>query len=113
MCFLADFGLPIGCKSQLKTTNILLTLQINNLDWYESWAEDFRETELDFVLLDIHKPKLQTYNFLGSKAHDTSYHKKGKICYKKRSIHHKPAWDVRGKEMCIKKAKRRYTLLKS
>ena len=33
---------------------------MNNLDWYESWAEDFRETELDFVLLDIHKSKLQT-----------------------------------------------------
>ena len=86
---------------------------MNNLDWYESWAEDFRETELDFVLLDIHKPKLQTYDFRGSKAHDTSYHKKGKIRYKKKSNHHKPAWDVRGKEMCIKKANRRYTLLKS
>ena len=86
---------------------------MNNLDWYESWAEDFRDTELDFVLLDIHKPKLQTYDFRGSKAHDTSYHKKGKIWQKKRINDHKPAWDVRGKEMCIKKAKRRYTVLKS
>ena len=113
MCFLADFCLPIVCKSQLKTTNILLTLQMNNLDWYESWAEDFRDTELDFVLLDIHKPKLQTYDFRGSKAHDTSYHKKGKIWQKKRINDHKPAWDVRGKVMCIKKAKGRYTVLKS
>ena len=39
--------------------------------------------------------------------------KKGKIWHKKRSNHHKPAWDVRAKEMCIKKAKRRYTVLKS
>ena len=86
---------------------------MNNVDWYESWAEDFRETELHFVLLDIHKPKLQTYDLRGSKAHDTSYHKKGKIWHKKRSNHHKSAWDVRGKEMCIKKAKRRYTILNS
>ena len=86
---------------------------MNNLDWYESWAEDFRETELDFVLADIHKPKLQTYDFRGSKAHDTSYHKKGKMWCKKKSNHHKPAWDVRGKQMCIKKANRRYTVLKS
>ena len=86
---------------------------MNNVDWYESWAEDFRETELHFVLLDIHKPKLQSYDLRGSKAHDTSYHKKGKIWQKKRINHHKPAWDVRGKEMCIKKAKRRYTVLKS
>ena len=79
MCFLADVCLPIVCKSQLKTTNNLLTLQMNNLNWYESWAEDFRETEMDFVLLDMHKPKLQTYDLRGSKAHDTSsYHKKGK-----------------------------------
>ena len=113
MCFLADFCLPIVCKTEVKTTNILLTLPMNNLDSYESWAEDFRETELDFVLLDIHKPKLQSYDFRGSKAHDTSYHKKGKIWHKKRSNHHKPAWDVRAKEMCIKKAKRRYTVLKS
>ena len=94
--------LAIVCKSQLKTTNILLIPQINNLDWCESWAEDFRDTELDFVLLDIHKPKLQTYDFRGSKAHDTSYHKKEKTWYKKKSNHHKPAWDVRAKEMCIK-----------
>ena len=88
---------------------------MSSLDWYESWAEDFRETELDLVLLDIHKPKLQTHvhDFRGSKAHDTSYHKEGKIWYKKRSNHHKPAWDVRGREMSIKKAKRRYTVLKS
>ena len=78
MCFLADFCLPIVCKSQLKATNILLTPQMNNFDWYESWAEDFRETELDFVLLDIHKPKLQIYDLRGSKAPHTSYHKKGK-----------------------------------
>ena len=50
----------------------------------------------------IHKPKLQTYDFRGSKAHDTSYHKKEKTWYKKKSNHHKPAWDVRAKEMCIK-----------
>ena len=86
---------------------------MNNLDWYEPWAEDFRETELYFVLLDIRKPKLQTYDLPGSKAHDTSYHKKAKIWYKKRSNHHKPAWDVRGREMSIKKAKWRYTVLKS
>ena len=67
---------------------------MNNLDWYESWPEDFRETELDFCI---------TYDLRGSKAHDTRYHKKGKIWYKKRSNHHKPAWDVWGKEMCIKK----------
>ena len=59
MCFLADFCLPIVGKRQLKTTHILLTLQMNNLDdWYESWADNFRETELDFVLPDIQKPKL-------------------------------------------------------
>ena len=52
---------------------------MNNLDSYESWAEDFRETELDFMLLGIHKPKPQTDDFRGSKAHDTSYHKKGEI----------------------------------
>ena len=86
---------------------------MNNLDWYESWAEVFRETELEFVLPDIHRPKLQIYDFRGSKTHDTSYHKKGKIWYKKRSNHHKPAWVVRAKEMCIKKVKRRYTVLKS
>ena len=40
---------------------------MNNLDSYESWAEDFRETELDFMLLGIHKPKLQTYDFRGPK----------------------------------------------
>ena len=83
MCFLADFCLLIVCKSQLKTTNVLLTLQMNNVDWYESWAEDFRETELDFVLPDIQKPKLQTYDFRGRKAHDTRYHKKGKMWCKK------------------------------
>ena len=55
------------------------------------------------MLLDIHKPKLQTYDFRGSKAHDTSYHKKGNIWHKKRSNHHKPAWDVQGKEICIKR----------
>ena len=86
---------------------------MNNLDWYESWAEDFRETELHFVLLDIHKPKLQTYDLRGSKAHDTIYRKKRKIWHKERSNHHKLVWAGRGKEMCIKKAKRRYTLLKS
>ena len=86
---------------------------MNNLDCYESWPEDFRKTEFDFVLQDIHRPKLQTYDFRGSKAPHTSYHKKGKTWYKKRSNHHKPAWDVRGKEMCIKKAKRRYTILNS
>ena len=69
---------------------------MNNLDWYESWAEDFRETELEFVLPDIHKPKLQTYDFRRSKTQDTSYHKKGKIWHRKRSNHHKPAWDVGG-----------------
>ena len=60
---------------------------MNSLDWYESWAEDFRETELEFVLPDIHKPKLQTYDFRRSKTQDTSYHKKGKIWHRKRSNH--------------------------
>ena len=86
---------------------------MNNLDWYESWAEDFVKLSWTFVLLDIRKPKLETYDLRGSKAHDTRYHKKGKISYRKRSNHHKPAWDVWEKEMCIKKAKQRYTLLKS
>ena len=37
-----------------------------------------------FVLLDIHKPKLETYDLRGSKAHDTRYHKKGKYEEKKK-----------------------------
>ena len=71
MCFLADFCLPVVCKTELKTTNIHLTLPMNNLDWYESWAEDFRETELDFVLLDIHKSKLQTDTTCEGAKHTT------------------------------------------
>ena len=73
MCFLADFCLPIVGKRQLKATNILLTLQMNCLDWYESWAEYFRETELDFVLLDIHRPKLQTDTTCEGAKHTTLF----------------------------------------
>ena len=100
MCFLAVF--------------IRLTPQINNLDRYEScrWAEDFRETALDFALLNIHKPNIQHTDLPGTIAHGTNHHKKSKYSTKK-SSHHKPAWVVRGKEMCIKDAKRRYTVLKS
>ena len=30
---------------------------MNNLDWYESWAEDFRETELDFCVIGYSQAK--------------------------------------------------------
>ena len=73
---------------------------MNNLDWYKSWPEDFRETELDFMLLDIHEPKLQIYDLLGSKAHDTSYHKKGKYGTRKEVFTTSPL-GMCGKKKCV------------
>ena len=75
---------------------------MNNLDWYESWAEDFRETELDFVLLDIHKPKLQTYNLLGAKRTTPVITKKGKYGTRKEVFTTSPL-GMCGEKKCVSK----------
>ena len=84
---------------------------MNNLDWYESWAEDFRQTELEFVLPDIHKPKHTPSE--GAKRTTLVITRKGKYGTRKEVTTTSPLGMCWGKEMCTKKAKRRYTLLKS